>query len=157
VAELAPGHLVAYCRRGGGYGPTTDGWLVRAETRDGGRTWSEGRDSAFPNPNAAVDFLKLRSGSLLLVFNDSMAARTPLVAALSVDGDRTYPFRRTLAAGAGDFAYPIALQTTDGTIHLVYTSDGRRVVNYATFSEEWARGMRNAEHGNRNETGMHLR
>jgi predicted neuraminidase len=139
VVELAPNHLVAYCRRGGGYGPTTDGWLVRAESRDGARTWTEGRDAVFPNPNAAADFLKLRSGGLLLVFNDSMTARTPLVAALSVDGDRTYPFRRVIAEGAGDYAYPIALQTPDGTVHLVFTSDGRRVVNHATFTEDWIR------------------
>ena len=151
VAELAPGHLVAYCRRGGGYGPTTQGWLVRAGSRDGGRTWSDGRDSAFPNPNAAVDFLKLRSGNLLLVFNDSMTARTPLVAALSRDGDRTYPFRRAVAEGPGDFAYPIALQTPDGIIHLVYTSDGRRVVNHATLTEEWIAEIRNSEDGIRNE------
>ena len=65
--------------------------MVRAESTDGGWTWSEGRDSAFPNPNAAVDFLKLASGNLLLVFNDSMTSRTPLVAALSTDGDRDVP------------------------------------------------------------------
>jgi hypothetical protein len=61
--------------------------MVRAESTDGGWTWSEGRDSTFQNPNAAVDFLKLASGNLLLVFNDSMTKRTPLVAALSTDGD----------------------------------------------------------------------
>jgi predicted neuraminidase len=151
VAEVSPGHLVAYCRRGGGYGATTEGWLVRAESHDGGRTWSEGRDSAFPNPNAAVDFLKLRSGSLLLVFNDSMTSRTPLVAALSRDGGRTYPVRRAVAEGPGDFAYPIVLQTPDGVIHLVYTSDGRRVVNHATLTEDWIAEIRNSEDGVRNE------
>ncbi len=72
VVEVAPGRLVAYNRRGGGYGPSSDGWLVRAESSDGGWTWTPGRDSAFPNPNAAVDFLKLKSGNLLLVYNDSM-------------------------------------------------------------------------------------
>ena len=55
-------YLVAYCRRGGDYDPKTIGYLVRAESRDGGLTWTEGKDSAFPNPNAAVDFLKLKSG-----------------------------------------------------------------------------------------------
>ena len=39
--------------------------------------------------------------------------------------------------GAGDFAYPIAVQTADGRIHVVYTSDGRRVINHAVFSEDW--------------------
>jgi predicted neuraminidase len=144
VVELTPDHLIAYCRRGGGYGPTTDGWLVRAESQDGGRTWSPGRDSAFQNPNAAVDFLKLASGNLLLVFNDSMTGRTPLVAALSTDGDKTYPHRRAIADGPGDFAYPIALQAADGRIHVVFTSEGRRVINHAVFAEEWVRG-RSAE------------
>lgn len=137
VVEVSPGRLIAYCRRGGGYGPTKDGWLVRAESSDGGLTWSAGRDSAFPNPNAAVDFLKLTSGALLLVFNDSMSSRTPLVAALSRDQDRSYPQRRAIASGPGDFAYPIAFQARDGRIHVVYTSDRRRVINHATFDESW--------------------
>lgn len=137
VAELSPGRLVAYNRRGGGYGEGSRGWIIRAESSDGGWTWSRGADSAFPNPNAAVEFLKLASGNLLLVYNDSMTARTPLVAALSADGDRTYPHRRVLAGGPGDFAYPIALQASDGLIHVVYTSEGRRVVNHAVFSERW--------------------
>lgn len=137
AVEIAPGHLIAYCRRGGGYGPTKDGWMVRAESTDGGWTWSEGRDSSFPNPNAAVDFLKLASGRLLLVYNDSMTTRTPLRAALSTDGDKTYRHRRAIADGPGDFAYPIALQAADGRIHVVYTSERRRVVNHAVFDEAW--------------------
>jgi predicted neuraminidase len=137
VVEVAPGRLIAYNRRGGGYGPTTDGWMVRAESADGGWTWSPGQDSRFPNPNAAIDFLKLASGNLLLVYNDSMHQRTPLVAALSTDGDKSYPYRRVLADGPGDFGYPIVLQAADGRLHLVYTSDRRRVVNHAVFTEAW--------------------
>lgn len=140
VVELEPGHLVAYARRGGGYGPTTDGWMVRAESRDGGRTWSDGRDSAFPNPNSALDFLKLSSGALLLVYNDHMWKRTPLMLALSDDNDRSYPIRRALADGEGSFAYPIAFQARDGRIHVVYTSDSRKVVNHAVLTEDWIRG-----------------
>ncbi len=130
-------HLVAYCRRGGGYGPETSGFIVRSESRDGGRTWSEGRDSPFPNPNSAIDFLKLRSGHLLLVYNDSPHQRTPLTVALSTDQDKTYPYRRNLKEGPGDFAYPVAIQTRDGKIHVIFTSDRRTVVNRATFDESW--------------------
>ncbi|MBI3684221.1 MAG: exo-alpha-sialidase [Acidobacteria bacterium] len=141
--EISPGRLIAYCRRGGGYGPTKDGWLVRAESHDGGRTWSEGQESAFPNPNAAVDFLKLRNGHLLLVYNDSMTRRTPLSVAISADNDKTYPYRRNIAEGAGDFAYPFAIQTSDDRIHVVYTSDRRSVIRHAVFDEsailEWRR------------------
>ena len=150
VVEIAPGRLIAYNRRGGGYGPTTDGWLVRAESSDGGWTWTAGRDSPFPNPNAAVDFLKLQSGNLLLVYNDTMVGRTPLVAALSTDGDRDVPASpRTSPKARATSAYPIAVQTADGRIHVVYTSDGRRVINHAVFGEDWLLGGRNvsAFHG----------
>jgi predicted neuraminidase len=139
VVELSPGHLIAYCRRGGGYGPTTDGFIVRSESKDNGATWAEGRNSAFPNPNSAIEFLKLKSGALLLVYNDSMTSRTPLTAALSTDGDRTYPVRRNIADGRNSFAYPIGFQGADGLIHMVYTSDQRSVINHAVFSESWVK------------------
>ncbi len=137
VAELEPGHLIAYCRRGGGYGPSWKGYIVQAESTDGGITWSEGRNSQFPNPNAAIDLLKLTSGNLLLIFNDSMFDRTPLTLALSKDGGRSWPVRRNLAEGRFDYAYPYVIQGKDGTIHVVYTCNGRTVVNHAAFREEW--------------------
>jgi predicted neuraminidase len=142
VAELEPGRLVAYCRRGGDYSPKTVGYLVRAESRDGGRTWTEGVDSKFPNPNAAVDLLKLKSGRLLLVYNDCFHGRTPLTVALTSDGDKTYPVKRNLAEGPGDFGYPLAFQARDGMIHVVFTSERRTVVNHAVFDEGWVGGGR---------------
>jgi len=139
VAAITGEWLVAYCRRGGGYGPGTGGYLVRSESRDGGRTWSAGAESGFPNPNSAVDFIKLASGRLLLVYNDSMTARTPLVAAISEDNDKSYPYRRNVGAGPGSFAYPVAIQTADGRIHVVYTSEKRTVIHRAVFDEAWVR------------------
>jgi len=100
-------------------------------------TWSEGKDSSFPNPNAAIDFLKLKSGRLLLIFNDSMSRRTPLTAALSSDQDHTWPIRRNIREGNNDFGYPSAFQASDGRIHLVFTSNRRTVVNHAIFDEDW--------------------
>lgn len=136
-AVIAGDHLVAFCRRGGDYEGRPDGWLVRTESRDGGRTWSPGVDSEFPNPNAAVDFLRLRSGHHLLVFNDSFTNRTPLTVALSVDGARTFPHRLALQSDPkGDYGYPMAVQTRDGRIHVSFTSDERTVVRKAVFREE---------------------
>ncbi|HLY65463.1 MAG TPA: exo-alpha-sialidase, partial [Chloroflexota bacterium] len=82
VVRLSHDHLVAYCRRGGGYDHVTDGYIVRAESQDGGHTWSEVHDTQFPNPNAAIDLIRLRNGHLLLIYNNSMNDRTPLSAAL---------------------------------------------------------------------------
>lgn len=136
VVQLSNDHLVAYCRRGGGYGPGTEGFIVRAESRDGGRTWSEGRDTKFPNPNAAIDFLKLKNGHLLLVYNDSPLERTPLTVAISTDHDQSYARRRDIATGDHDYGYPYAIQTRDGKLHIVYTSDKRSTINHAVFGEE---------------------
>jgi predicted neuraminidase len=137
VAMLDNGLLLAYCRRGGGYGPEEVGYLVRSESRDGGLTWSPGRDSRFPNPNAAVDLLRLKSGRLLLVYNDCTVGRTPLTASISPDNDRTWPHKRNVAEGPGDFGYPLAFQARDGRIHLVFTSHERTVINHAVFDEDW--------------------
>lgn len=135
AVEVAPGQLIAYCRRGGGYGATTDGWLVRAESHDFGETWTEGKDAKFPNPNAAADFIRLANGHLLLVFNDSMTKRTPLAVAISTDNDRSWPIKINIADGPGDFAYPVAFQSADGRIHVVYTSDRRSTIRHAVFDE----------------------
>ncbi len=135
VVQITDEYLVAYCRRGGGYDGAPDGYLVRTESRDGGKTWSEGKDSSFPNPNAAVDFIKLQNGHLLLVYNDSMVYRTPLTVAISTDNDQSYPYKRNIAEGENSFAYPTALQTRDGKIHVIYTTDERTVINHAVFEE----------------------
>ncbi len=137
VVQLDDSHLIAYCRRGGGYEPNEIGYIVRSESNDGGHTWAEGRDSSFPNPNAAIDFIKLKSGKLFLVYNDSMSKRTPLTVALSPDQDKTYPFKRNIVDGPGDFGYPTAFQSQDGKIHVVFTSERRSVVNHAVLDEDW--------------------
>lgn len=135
VVELEPGHLIGYLRRGGNYEPTDDGYLLRAESRDGGKTWTDAVPTGFPNPNAAIEFIRLQSGHLLLVYNDSMNERTPLVAALSTDGDRSYPHRLRLAGGDNTFAYPYAIQARDGTIHVICTTDHRQTILHFELEE----------------------
>ena len=153
VAQLSRNRLIAYCRRGGGYEPVKDGYIIRSESVDGGKTWSEGKDSRFRNPNASVDLLKLRSGSLLLVYNDSMNDRTPLTVALSTDGDKTWPYKRNVATGPYDYAYPYAIQTKDGKVHLVFTSHERTVIQHAVFDEAW---VKLSHSGPRSMNGFHF-
>lgn len=136
VVQIDDDYLVAYCRRGGGYEPTDDGWTIRTESRDGGYTWSPGETTAFKNPNAAVDFIKLRNGHLVLVYNDNMNDRTPLTVAISTDNDETYPHRRDIGTGETTYAYPVALQTKDGKIHVIYTTAERSTVMHAVFDEK---------------------
>ncbi len=135
--QIDDDYLVAYIRRGGGFGPLKEGVLYRSESRDGGWTWSPGLETDFPNPNSAVDFVKLDNGHLLLVYNDNnQGKRMPLTVAISTDNDRSYPYRRDVVNQPGDTAaYPCAIQTQDGKIHVVYTSGNRTIINQAVFEE----------------------
>lgn len=137
-AEVSPGHLIAFCRRGGNYAPNPDGWVVYAESKDYGQTWTEGRPLAphFPNPNASVDLLQLRNGHLLLVYNHSHGRRTPLSVALSEDAGKTWKTGLDLGVADDDYAYPYAIQASDDRIHLVYTSNRRTQVNRMVFTED---------------------
>ena len=135
VVQLTNDDLVAYLRRGGDFLPTDHGYMLRAESRDGGYTWSDAVETPFANPNSAIDFIKLRNGHLLLVYNDNMNERTPLTVAISVDGDKSYPYRRDIAGGDNTFAYPYAIQTRDGKIHIIYTTNSRTTIMHAVFDE----------------------
>jgi len=137
-AEIAPGHLISFCRRGGGYGARPDAWMVYAESKDFGDTWTKGREltDLFPNPNAAVDLLTLANGHLLLVYNHSKGSRTPLSLALSTDKGKTWKVGLDVAGGRSEYAYPYIIQAKDGSIHLIYTSNGRKQINRMVFREE---------------------
>jgi predicted neuraminidase len=132
--EVEPGHVLAFCRRGGGYGDegrvAGEGGVERRR-----RDVEPGEDSEFPNPNSAVELIKLRDGKLMLIYNDSFSDRTPLTAALSADGGKTWTAKRISASGRDSFAYPSAVQTPDGRIHLVYTTNARKTVTYSVFTE----------------------
>ncbi len=135
--QITDDYLVAYLRPGGDFEPNPRRFVLRSESRDGGRTWSDGQDTKFPNPNSAVDFIKLQNGHLMLIYNDTnVEDRMPLTVAISTDGDKSYPHRRDIVNIPGDTAaYPVAIQTRDGKIHVVYTSQERQVVNRAVFEE----------------------
>jgi predicted neuraminidase len=135
VVQITDDYLVAYIRRGGNFLPTKHGYMLRSESRDGGYTWSDAVETKFLNPNSAVDFIKLQNGHLLLVYNDNMNERTPLTVAISTDNDKTYKYRRNIARGNNTFAYPYAIQTRDGKIHIVYTTNSRTTIMHAVFDE----------------------
>jgi predicted neuraminidase len=138
AVQLTDDHVIAYCRRGGTFEPWPDGRIIRSESHDGGMTWSKGEPSQFKNPNAAISFIKLANGHLLLVYNDSIGERNPLTASISTDNDATWPYTYNLAKSDSTqtFAYPVAIQTRDGKIHVVCTSDVRKTILHFTFDEE---------------------
>ena len=135
VVQLSDTELFCFMRRGGGYEPTTDGWMLRSDSSDGGYTWTDAERTEFPNPNSAVELIKLRNGDLLLVYNDNMNDRTPLTVAVSKDNGKTWPFKRNIAGGDNSFAYPYAIQADDDKIYCVYTTNNRTTIMVAVFEE----------------------
>lgn len=136
VVQLNDNDLFCFLRRGGGYEPTEEGWMLKATSKDGGYTWSNAEPTEFPNPNSALELIKLRNGHLMLIYNDNMNARTPLAAAVSTDGGETWPYRRVIAGGDNTYAYPYAIQGQDDKIYLIYTTNRRTTIMMAVFHED---------------------
>lgn len=134
AVQFTDDHLIAYCRRGGTFDPLPDGRIIRAESHDGGNTWTKGVPSQFKNPNAAIAFIKLANGHLALVYNDSISDRNPLTVSISTDNDQTWQYKRDIANC--DSAYPVAIQTKDGKIHVACTTDERQTILHFEFDEQ---------------------
>ncbi len=49
---------------------------------------------------------------------------------------RTYSRKKDIVTGPGSYAYPSAIQTADGKIHVVFTSEERTVILHAVFEED---------------------
>lgn len=135
VVQLNAKELICYMRRGGGFGPGTQGYILKSESHDGGLTWSEATDTSFKNPNSAIDIVKLTNDHLVLVYNDHMYKRTPLSIAISTDQGKTFPFRRDIGGGDNTFAYPYMIQTMDGKILVLYTTNNRATIVLSKFEE----------------------
>ncbi len=126
------GSLLAMVRPGG-----IGGNVVRAESRDRGRTWIKARVTKLRNPYSAVDMVKLRDGRVVLAYNDSVRDRSNLTLAVSEDEGDTWPRRRVLIKQKGhEFSYPAIIQTADGRIHVTYTH--KRVwIGHVVLDPSW--------------------
>jgi predicted neuraminidase len=97
-----------------------------SDSRDDGRHWSDALPIGVDNPNAAIDALVLHDGRTVLVYDDSLVARTPLVVAVSADG---LHFRRftTLESAPGEYSYPALIQDRNGVLDITYTWRRERI------------------------------
>ncbi|MEZ6099774.1 MAG: sialidase family protein [Pirellulaceae bacterium] len=136
VVQWTDKDLVCYMRRGGGFGPSTSGYVLRADSHDGGRTWTDAVNTDLKNPNSAIDVERLANGHLAIVYNDHMYNRTPLTVAISTDRGKTFAFRRDIGGGDNTFAYPYMIQTRDGKILVLYTTNNRSTIMLAEFVED---------------------
>jgi predicted neuraminidase len=128
VIQRADGSLLTLLRNGP--------HILQAESRDGGRDWSAAVATELKNPDAGIAMTRLRNGHLVLVFNDSSTARTPLSIARSLDEGRTWLPPLALESNPGEYSYPCVIQTANGHIHVTYTFR-RYTIKHVELNENW--------------------
>ncbi len=94
--------------------------IAVADSMDAGLTWTQARFLDLPNPNSGIDAVRLRDGRIVLAFNNSYDARTPLNLAVSRDGEHFAIFR-TLEDGPGQYSYPAIVQAANGDLLITYS------------------------------------
>jgi predicted neuraminidase len=97
------------------------GRIVASSSADGGLTWTAGRATELPNPNAGIDVVRLRDGRLVLVYNHLPEGRNAIHLAVSADDGKSWSAPELLESGPGEYSYPAAIETADGLVHITYT------------------------------------
>ena len=105
---------------------TRQGVIVESWSRDAGQTWSAMARTALPNPNSAIDGLRLKDGRFLLVYNHSATERNLLNVAVSKDG-KEWRTALILEDQPGEFSYPAVIQTRDGLVHVTYSWNRQQI------------------------------
>ena len=103
------------------------GRIVASSSSDGGRTWTPGRPTALPNPNAGIDVVRLRGGRLVLIYNHLVRGRNAIHIAVSSDEGGTWGDPLTLEKGEEELSYPAVIEGADGLLHITYTWNRTRI------------------------------
>lgn len=111
--------------------------LRTAYSGDNGWTWSGTEKSELPNPDSAIDALRLRDGRILLAYNHAISGRENLRLALSADEGRTWrPGPVLEAANRQEYSYPQLAEDRRGRIHVTYTWQRERI-RHLQFNIAW--------------------
>jgi predicted neuraminidase len=121
LLQLADNTIVALCR------PKASGGLVETRSSDGGQTWSTGKLIKLPNPGSGIDAVTLADGRHLVVYNHTIAGRSPLNVAIAADDKLAWQAAAVLENTPGEYSYPAIIQTADGLVHITYTWKRKKV------------------------------
>lgn len=131
VAQLANGSLFALMRNG-----SNTGTMLEARGDACGISWSVNERSDLPNPNSGLELIRLQTGELIAIYNDSTTQRAPLVAAYSANGGESWSMPKIIADGPPQLSYPSAIQSADGRIHVVYSANLTHI-EHVTLTRAW--------------------
>lgn len=133
LVELADGRIAMIIRA-----DKLGGVLYYAESKDGGRTWPEfAVKSAIPNPGSKATLYGLGGDAVAILHNPNPAHRSPMALWISVDGMKTWPYRRVLQAESvdgpkGRMNYPDGFVSKDKRwLHFAFDDNRHRAVHYS--------------------------
>lgn len=95
--------------------------VCRAESKDGGNTFSPAEATELGNPSAGIDAVKLKSGDVFLIYNPSPLLRSPISLAKSTDDGATWKKVTDLETELGEFSYPAMIESAAGKLEILYT------------------------------------
>ena len=136
LLERLDGSLLCYMRTGAeNFKSNFKTW--KSVSIDGGYHWAKPVEIEVPNPNAALDLLRLKSGNVVMALNPVPdGGRKNLSLWLSVNDADAWTIFRTLENGPEYNSYPAIIQSRDGLIHLTY-SQPRGGIKHVTLNEAW--------------------
>jgi predicted neuraminidase len=117
---------------------SSEGYIFRSDSEDGGKTWSLAYPTKLPNNNSGIDLAKLPDGRIVLAYNpvgQNWGPRTPLILSISEDNGLTWQNICVLENEEGEYSYPSII--ADGKeILLVYTWRRERIAFWrAAFND----------------------
>lgn len=134
IAELSDGTLVMALR-------SALGFVYMARSADQGQTWSDAWSSELEAPEAPLTMTTFPGGkALLLVYcsgkfvptHHHSGERTPLTAAVSQDGGKTWRILGDIAGGPHEF----------GATTICFTRNGKVIVGYDWHRIPWDRSVK---------------
>jgi predicted neuraminidase len=109
---------------------STAGTIYRSDSNDKGKTWCPCYPTTLPNNNSGIDLVKLKNGTLVLVYNPvgvDRGERTPLVVRSSFDNGQTWEQELVLEDAPGEYSYP-AIVEKDNRVYITYTWNREQIV-----------------------------
>lgn len=95
--------------------------ICRAESKDGGATFTPAEETELLNPSAGIDVVKMRSGDIYLIYNPTRALRTPISLARSTDDGKSWKKVSDLETEPGEYSYPAMIESAAGRLEITYT------------------------------------
>jgi len=110
--------------------------IVSSWSTDEGNTWSKLTALNLPNPNSGTDAVSLKNGLQLLIYNPLQAGknwwegRSILKVATSKNGNDWKDIFTLEQHESGEYSYPAVIQSKNGTIHISYTAERKKIKYY---------------------------